>query len=86
MNTYSSGSTPRCDTPSQEGYFDFLIRCHFGEGQNPLRLCVERAYLDVNRTLHGFVQHKDAETLREKAHQFVATLVNALPWATGQRI
>ena len=40
--------------PSREENFDFLIRCYFGEGTNPLKLCIHRAYLDFNRTLHGF--------------------------------
>lgn len=78
MNACSSGFTRRYGTPSREDYFDFLIRCYFGEGQDSLQLCVRRAYLDLNRTLHGFAGHKGAETLREKAHQFVATLVSAL--------
>ena len=86
LGARSPSSKERFVAPSREDYFDFLVRCYFGEGKNPLRLCVQRAYLDLNRTLHGFAGHKGAETLREKAHQFVATLVNALPCATGQRI
>jgi hypothetical protein len=62
--------------PSREDHFDFLVRCYFGEGKDPLRLCVQRAYLDLNRTLHGFAGHKGAGELREGAHQLVATLVD----------
>ena len=64
--------------PSREDYFDFLIRCYFGEGQDALQLCVRRAYLDLNRTLHGFAGHSTADKLREKAHQRVAEKVAAL--------
>ena len=64
--------------PSREDYFDFLIRCYFGEGQDALQLCVRRAYLDLNRTLHGFAGHSTADQLREKAHQRVAEKVAAL--------
>lgn len=87
MSTRSSGPKPSYDTPSREDYFDFLVRCYFGEGKDHLRLCVQRAYLDLNRTLHGFAGHKGAETLREKAYQFVATLVSALTKrASSQRV
>ena len=78
MSTRSSGPKPRYDTPSREDNFDFLVRCYFGEGKDRLRLCVQRAYLDLNRTLHGFAGHKGAEELREKAHQLVAALVGSL--------
>jgi hypothetical protein len=64
--------------PSREDYFDFLIRCYFGEGQDALQLCVRRAYLDLNRTLHGFAGHSTAGQLRETAHQRVAEKVAAL--------
>jgi len=66
------------EVPSREDYFDFLIRCYFGEGQDALQLCVRRAYLDLNRTLHGFAGHSTADQLREKAHQRVAEKVAAL--------
>ena len=61
--------------PSREDYFDFLVRCYFGEGKNLLLLCVQRAYLDLNRTLHGFASHSGAEGLRKQAHQCLATSV-----------
>lgn len=66
------------EVPSREDYFDFLIRCYFGEGQDALQLCVRRAYLDLNRTLHGFAGHGTADQLREEAHQRVALLVAGL--------
>lgn len=52
--------------PSREDYFDFLIRCYFGDGQDALQLCVRRAYLDLNRTLHGFAGHGTADQLRRR--------------------
>jgi len=78
MSTRPAPPEARYDTPSREDYFDFLVRCYFGEGRDPLRLCVQRAYLDLNRTLHGFAGHKGAEGLRESAHQLVAAVVSAL--------
>lgn len=70
------------EVPSREDYFDFLIRCYFGEGQDALQLCVRRAYLDLNRTLHGFAGHGTAGQLRDEAHQRVAQLVAALAHET----
>jgi hypothetical protein len=64
--------------PSREDQFDFLIRCYFGNGSDHLALCVRRAYLDLNRTLHGFAAHHCANQLRDTAHQRVATLLAAL--------
>ncbi len=66
------------EAPSREEYFDFLVRCYFGEGQDSLQLCVRRAYLDLNRTLHGFAGHSTAGQLREQAHHRVAQRVAAL--------
>ena len=72
--------------PSREDYFDFLIRCYFGEGQDALRLCVQRAYRDLNRTLRRFAAHGAADQLRDKSHQRVVALVLALKHeAVGQQ-
>jgi hypothetical protein len=70
---------PIFEVPSREDYFGFLIRCYFGDGEDSLQLCVRRAYLDLNRTLHGFAVHKRSEELRNSAHLLVAELVAALP-------
>jgi hypothetical protein len=63
--------------PSREEHFDFLIRCYFGEGDDLLRLCIHRAYLDFNRTLHGFANHKRANHLRQRGYDCMFTLLNA---------
>jgi hypothetical protein len=73
-------------SPSREDYFDFLIRCYFGDGQDPLQMCVRRAYLDLNRTLHGFAGHPSADQVRSKAHKLVAQKVVVLKLEeVGQR-
>ena len=64
--------------PTHEEQFDFLIRCYFGEGNDLLRLCVHRAYLDLNRTLHGIAKRKDATTLRENGYNCVMSLLQSL--------
>jgi len=65
-------------TPSREEQFDFLVRCYFGEGSDLLRLCIRRAYLDFNRTLHGFANHKAADHLRQSGNDCVFRLLTAL--------
>lgn len=79
VGTRTPSPEARFAAPSREDYFDFLVRCYFGEGKDPLGLCVQRAYLDLNRTLHGFAGHKGADELREQAHQLVRTLAGTLP-------
>jgi hypothetical protein len=64
--------------PSRAEHFDFLIRCYFGEGSDLLRLCIHRAYLDFNRTLHGFANHKSADHLRQRGYDCVYKLLTAL--------
>jgi len=65
-------------TPSREEQFDFLVRCYFGEGSDLLRLCIHRAYLDFNRTLHGFANHKTADHLRQSGYDCVLRLLTSL--------
>lgn len=72
------GNSKSFENPSREDYFNFMIRCYFGEGGEPLKLCVRRAYLDLNRTMHGFAQHSSAKRLREEAHRKLALQVIAL--------
>ena len=73
------------EAPSREEYFGFLIRCYFGDGGDPLQLCVRRAYLDLNRTMHGFAGHASAESLRDEAHRKVAEKVAALTQAKASQ-
>jgi len=43
-------------------YTEYFLRLYFGPGSDPLTGCIERAYLDFSRTLHGL--SKLAETTR----------------------
>jgi hypothetical protein len=74
----ASSKTRGYPPPSREEHFDFLIRCYFGGGTDPLRLCVHRAYLDLNRTLHGFAKLKRADDLRESGIQCVIGILKSL--------
>lgn len=39
--------------PTRVQQEDFLVQLYFGDGSDYLHLCVNRAYLDLSRTLHG---------------------------------
>jgi hypothetical protein len=41
-------------------------------------MAVDRAYLDLNRTLHGFATHKNADLLRKDSHWLMISLVKHL--------
>lgn len=64
--------------PSAREQQDFLIRLYFGPGSDYLRLCVRRAYLDLNRTLHGFSAFVGARMLRDSAHAEVESQISQL--------
>jgi len=41
---------------SVSGWEDFVAVCYFGRDGDWLDRCMRRAYLDMNRTLHGMVR------------------------------
>jgi hypothetical protein len=61
--------------PTRTEQDDFLIRLYFGTGSDYLRLCIRRAYLDFNRTLHGISAKPD---LYQKASDGVEAAINQL--------
>lgn len=63
-------------TPAEQN--EFLLRLYFGT-ESPLRACVNRAYLDFSRTLHGIDQATDAAALRREAGELVQTWLANLP-------
>ena len=69
---------PKFKSPTREDQFDFLIRCYFGPGEDALAVCVRRAYLDLNRTLHGFAQLREAAGVREGGHALVRKQLKVL--------
>ena len=48
-------------------YEDYLLRLYFGVESDPLPACINRAYLDFNRTAHGLGKLANAEELHGKA-------------------
>ena len=53
--------------PTREDQINFLLRLYFGAGKDPLNACVQRAYRDLNRTLHGVSRLAEGVELRERA-------------------
>ncbi len=45
---------------------DYLLRVYFGQG-DWLRLCIQRAYLDMNRTVRGFAALESRDVVRLEA-------------------
>ncbi len=43
----------RFERPTRADYENFLVRLYFGPEKDYLGLCIERAYLDFGRTIHG---------------------------------
>jgi hypothetical protein len=63
--------------PTQAEQNDFLLRLYFGRA-SPVRGCVDRAYLDFSRTLHG-IARPDAAALRAEAGELVQSWLAKLP-------
>lgn len=59
-------------------YEDYLIRLYFGATPDPLAACIDRAYLDMNRTLHGISDLPGGGALRAAAGQALARSLNAV--------
>ena len=77
---HKSKSAPKSQfpPPTREEYFDFLVRCYFGGGVDLLKSAIDRAYLDLTRTLHGFATPKNADLLRRESHELMLVLVKRL--------
>ena len=65
-------------TPTQAEQDHFLLRLYFGAGA-PLRACVDRAYLDFSRTLHGIGALPNAAALRTEASERLCSWLAKLP-------
>ncbi|MFI5398795.1 MAG: hypothetical protein ACHQ9S_24975 [Candidatus Binatia bacterium] len=67
--------------PTQSEQNEFLLRLYFGMA-SPLRACVDRAYLDFSRTLHGINQLADAAAVRTEAGELVQSWLAKMPALT----
>lgn len=58
--------------PKREDYEEYLIWIYFGG--DDLKACINRAYRDLNRTLHGISKIKQKDELHKKAVDMLITL------------
>jgi len=63
---------------TEEDIDDFLIYLYFGKLREPLTTCLDRAYLDFSRTLHGIGQLHNRASLHKEARDLVWTEVDKL--------
>jgi hypothetical protein len=58
-------------TLQQSDYYDCLLAFYFGRKGDELELCLNRAYGDFKRTLHGIANHTRRDEVRTQADQFL---------------
>lgn len=58
-------------TLTEKDYKDFLLFLYFGKDKNYLDNCIDRAYRDFNRTLHGFSKHISREVILNKSKEYL---------------
>jgi hypothetical protein len=63
MNT---ATYPRYPTPSAAQQSEFLLRLYFGSVGDPLDHIIDRAYLDLSRTVHGIGAYQTARPVAAK--------------------
>ena len=63
-------------TPTRDQHARFLIGFLFrGEMEPGLSECVERAYLDLSRTLHGVNESTDSKATKDSARELVESIL-----------
>ena len=58
---------PAHSTITRADYENYLVNLYFGSDQDLLNACINRAYRDFNRTLHGFSEFENASELHNQA-------------------
>lgn len=66
----------RVPTPADK--YEYLLRLYFGDNSDLLACCIERAYRDLSRTLHGFAKVPEGERLRVRASAVVRSFLAGL--------
>jgi hypothetical protein len=74
----SDSRMPIFPIPTRDEQVDFLLHLYFGAAA-PLRACVDRAYRDFCRTLHGIGALPDAAALRTDASEHLCAWLAKLP-------
>ncbi len=61
-------------TLSQQEITDFWIRCYLGDDIDIFKKCIQRAYLDLNRTIHKLAEVDQIE--KDKNHKHLIDFVS----------
>lgn len=56
---------------TRKNWEEYLFRVYFGSEKNPRRACIDRAYLDFNRTLHGMGKIDGAVQIKTKSCELI---------------
>ena len=62
----------------ESDYYDYLLACYFGRNGNELDLCLDRAYGDFKRTIHGIGEQPKADEARNRAGQFLKEKISSI--------
>lgn len=56
---------------TQKDYNNFLLFLYFGKNKDYLENCIDRAYRDFNRTIHGFVNNKNKDNILKESKSYL---------------
>lgn len=56
---------------TQKDYKDFLLFLYFGKNKDYLEKCIDRAYRDFNRTIHGFANNKNKNSILKESKSYL---------------
>ena len=60
-------------TLSQQDFIDFWMRCYLGDSNDVMHKCIQRAYLDLNRTIHKLAKIDVIE--KQKHHEILVDFI-----------
>ncbi len=72
------GIRVRFERPTRADDERFLIRLYFKQAADNLVLCIERAYLEFSRTMHGIGKIGDDGTCRQAATKMMEEVFDEL--------
>lgn len=67
-------------------YGNYLVYLYFGPEKDLLAGCIQRAYRDFNRTLHGMGSFDNADEVKNKAVQLLAGSLHDLQSVSGNQM
>jgi len=69
--------------PTPADQHKYLLRVYFGSTTDPLSGCINRAYRDFNRTLHGFAELAKGKGLYDQGSAVVRSFLSGLVSSPG---